>query len=53
MVDADNILIFGDKKTHLYEQKANPGSRELPIFDEKMGRSIISIHQLDYDLLLL
>ena len=53
LVEADNMLIFGDEKTYLYEQRANPGSRELPIFDEKMSRSILSLHQLDFDLLLL
>lgn len=49
-IDADNMVLLENEK---FEIEENPGSRELTCFDEKMRRSIVSLHQLDYDLLLL
>ena len=48
--DAENMVLLECYKLEIVE---NPGSRELTCFDEKMRRSILSLHQLDYNLLLL
>ena len=50
--DAENMaLVHGDDDFLRIEE--NYGSRELRSFDEKMRQSIVSLHQMDYDLLLL
>ena len=50
--DAENMLLLEtDESKHKIVE--NPGSRELTCFDEKMRQSIVSLHQMDYDLLLL